>query len=140
MTLVRSDWSSLGAGDDVDVAMLCLGRGSELVDRMLKSGVWKVIELPTAVDMALQHPTLRPMRIDPADHPGVPLPEGGVATVGTTGFLAVRADAPGELVTTTLRVLYDSPPTPELIPRWQAAEWRGLAFHPAARRFYRESP
>lgn len=137
---IQSDWSILSTNDAPDAAILCLGRGSDLVDQLLQSGRWSILEIPTAVDIALAHPTLRPMQIHPSDHPGIDMPVGGITTVGTTGFLAVRTDAPADLVTTTLRVLYQYPPTAELIPRRQAAEWQGLAFHPAARAFYSETP
>ena len=122
---------------DVDAAVFCLGRGSRRIDSMLRQGRWRLIAIPTAVEIALRHPTLRPMRIAAADHPDIDLPPAGIATVGTTGFLAARHDAPGELVHATLEALYEHPPSDELIPRGQAAEWQGLALHWAAREFYR---
>jgi hypothetical protein len=64
----------------------------------------------------------------------------GIPTVGTTAFLAAREDAPAELIVAVLNALYDEPrPFKELIPRSQAAEWQGLAFHPAARHYFSES-
>lgn len=140
MDLVDPQWSALFSSTPPDVAILCLGRGSPLVDRLLAGGQWRLLPIPDGINVSLQHPTLRPMQILSVDHPGVELPPGGIDTVGTTAFLAARADAPAELITKTLELIYQDPPTPELIPRRQAAEWQGLAFHPAARKFYEASP
>ena len=129
-------WPRLPDNRQVDAAVICIGPGSKLVTDLLGHG-WRLVAIDDAISVALQHPTLRPMTI-PADRfPNAGLPADGLRTVGTTAFLAVRADAPGELVTTTLRVLYSQPPLmPDMITRRHAAEWQGLALHPAARRFY----
>ncbi len=123
-----------------DVAMICVGRSSPIVTELLESRKWRLVPLVEGVQIALQHPTLRPMTIDAADHPDVGLPPGGIATVGTTAFLAARDNAPSELVTAMLQALYESPePCVGLIPRRRAAEWQGLAFHRAARKFYAQT-
>lgn len=120
-------WHELFADDPPDAAMICVGRGSELVNRLIDSGDWKLIPIPQSIDISLQHPTLRPMTIA----------QGNIPTVGTTGFLAARDDAPAELVLAVLESLYAEPTLEiDLIPRRRAAEWQGLAFHAAARRFY----
>ncbi len=132
-------WNELQRDDSPDAAMICIGRGSPLVSGMLASGRWRLIELTEGIKIALQHPTLRPMSIESSDHPSAGLPTRGVATVGTTAFLATRTDAPSELVTELLQSLYEEPaPCIGLIPRRRAAEWQGLAFHRAARLFYEQ--
>ncbi|MGB7327736.1 MAG: serine/threonine-protein kinase [Rubripirellula sp.] len=137
-------WNDLAIADGkaderVDVAMICIGRGSPIVTGLLADGKWRLVPVNEGIQIALQHPTLRPMSIDAADHPGIELPLGGIPTVGTTAFLAARHDTPGELVTAMLEALYQDPePCIGLIPRRRAAEWQGLAFHSAARKFYRE--
>jgi len=131
-------WSELFSDDPPAVAMICVGRGSRLVSRLLEQEGWRLIGIPSAIEISLQHPTLRPMTIEPGDLPAAELPTGGVATVGTTGFLAADASAPAVLVTAVLEELYRKPAVcVGLIPKHQAAEWQGLAFHPAARHFYR---
>ncbi|QDT01869.1 Serine/threonine-protein kinase PrkC [Rubripirellula lacrimiformis] len=130
-------WEKLDDPQAPDVAMICIGRGSPIVTQLLDSGRWRLIPVPQGIQIALQHPTLRPMTIETSDHPGIQLPPTGVPTLGTTAFLAARHDTPSELVTEVLHALY-LPPEPclGLIPRRRAAEWQGLAFHPAARKFY----
>jgi TRAP transporter TAXI family solute receptor len=147
-------WHELFGDHPPDAAMICIGRGSDLVERLVKSRQWKLVPIQQSIQMSLQHPTLRPMTIqrddllgersnteDPSLDAELALwPDGGLPTVGTTGFLAARDDAPAELVVAALELLYADPPLEiDLIPRRHAAEWQGLAFHPAARRFY-ESP
>ncbi|TWU58777.1 Serine/threonine-protein kinase PrkC [Rubripirellula tenax] len=141
------DWQTLSSDGNqeseagIDVAMICIGQGSPLVTRLMAERKWRLIPVTEGIQIALQHPTLRPMSIEASDHPGIELPATGIPTVGTTAFLAARDDSPGELVTAMLDALYEDPaPCYGLISRRHAAEWQGLAFHPAARRFYRESP
>ncbi len=124
-----------------DVAVVCIGKSSRLAASMLNSGKWKLISLPTSVEIALQHPSLRPMTIAAKDYPECNLPEQGIATVGMTAFLATRIDSPDSLVTATLTALYQSPKiATALIPRRQANEWQGLALHRAARKFFESAP
>ena len=138
------DWESLFQDNPPDAAMVCMGRQSVLVGRLLASGIWRLLPIGNGVEISLQHPTLRPMSIPLNDFSGSQ-PSGkatensvAISTVGTTAFLAVRDDAPADMVTALLDALYaDPPPRGDLIPRRMAAEWQGLAFHPAARRYYR---
>ncbi|WP_372722392.1 serine/threonine-protein kinase [Novipirellula sp.] len=130
-------WKELESDAAPDVAVICVGLGSPLIANLIRSHRWELMPIPNPIKIALQHPTLRPMTIDAGDYPGIELPEEGVATVGTTAFLAARTDTPSELVTATLRTLYEPPLLcAGLIPRKHAAEWQGLALHSAARRFF----
>ncbi|MEM9828785.1 MAG: serine/threonine-protein kinase, partial [Planctomycetota bacterium] len=137
--LDQRSWSQLGQGQVPDAAIMCLGKGNALVNQMLASGKWKLLPITQGIEIALDHPTLRQMRIDAQHHPGVGIPESGVATVGTTAFLAARVNAPGELIRATLETLYEQAWSDDMIPKRIAAEWRGLDFHPEARRFFAES-
>lgn len=135
-------WPELSDDSGPDVAVICVGRGSSLVADLLAKE-WKLLPLDNAVAIALQHPSLRPMRIEASDYPNLDLdlPPEGISTVGTIAFLAVRADTPDILVTETLKVLYQPPPLlTGMISRRNAAEWQGLSLHRAARAFYSELP
>ena len=120
------------------VAIICIGKRSGLVEAMLaESGGWRLLPLGNAIEISVQHPTLRPMTIAAADYPAAGLPPAGISTVGTTAFLVSRLRAPDRLVMAALEAVYQ-PPTPidGLIPRDRATEWQGLGFHPAAKRFF----
>ena len=130
-------WPDLYKHDSPDAAVICIGYGSHLVSDLLIDGRWKLIPIPNCVQMALRHPTLRPMTIQPEDYHADHFPEGGIDTVGTTAFLASRLDTPDALVEAALSAIYEEPAfIAGLIPRDRAAEWQGLAFHPVARKFF----
>ncbi len=130
-------WDELSMPDAPDAAMICIGHGSPLMTDLLKSGRWRLVPIPKAIQIALHHPTLRPMTIEEGDYQSEQIPAEGIATIGTTAFLASRYDAPGELIQAALEALYQEPPMiAGLIPREMAAEWQGLAFHPVARQYF----
>jgi TRAP transporter TAXI family solute receptor len=136
------DWSELSAKDTPEAAMLCIGRGSSLVKRLLSDGRWRLIPIENGIQISLHHPTLRPMTIESneyrANNPSIKIGE-GLPTVGTTAYLAAREDSPSQLVIAALGALYATPtPFADLIPQSQVAEWQGLAFHPAARHYFLE--
>nr|WP_081613721.1 serine/threonine-protein kinase [Rhodopirellula sallentina] len=123
------------------VAIICIGPGSELVRGLLARGSWELISLTGSVSIALQHPTLRPMTLERTDYPtpetsGVTEESSLIETLGTTAFLVCRRDASDALVVAALEALYREPTLVGLIPKGRAAEWQGLAFHDAARRYF----
>ena len=133
------DWELLEEPDAPSAAMICIGRGSPLVRELLNSGTWRLVTIPDGIEIALAHPTLRPMTISPSEFPSIDLAANEIQTVGTTAFLAADADAPADLVRGVLEALYQEPELcVGLMPRYQAAEWQGLAFHPEARRFFQQ--
>lgn len=149
-------WPDLEHEESPEVAIICASPGSPLVERLILHAGWRLVPIPNGIEVSLQHPTLRPMTIEPPHYPRADLPPGGIPTVGTTAFLAARTDAPSELVVATLNTLYgvsasgpdaagdeDVPAAitriPGMISREHAAEWQGLAFHRAARHFFAQS-
>lgn len=124
------------------IAIICIGKKSRLVQSLVtgvdgKPAKWRLLNLPSAIEISLQHPILRPMGISPDDYPAANLPTEGISTVGTTAFLAATWRTPDRLVTAALEAIYKSPEDfPGLISRDRATEWQGLGFHPAARRYF----
>jgi eukaryotic-like serine/threonine-protein kinase len=86
-----------------DVAVVCIGKGSRLAASMLDSGRWRLLALPTAIEISLQHPSLRPMTIRDEDYPNCNLPSKGIETVGMTAFLAAKSSTPDKLITSGSR-------------------------------------
>ncbi|QDT13566.1 serine/threonine-protein kinase [Stieleria marina] len=135
-----SGWSEMYQPNAPRAAVICIGKRSTLVSNLLTSGDWKLVPIPDAIQISLQHPTLRPMSIHADEYPDANLPAAGIATIGTTAFLAARQDTPGDLVSAALKVLYEQPTLfPSLISRSNAAEWQGLSFHPVARRYFQRN-
>ena len=140
---VSISWPQLSSQDNSvqeslpDVAVVCIGKGSRLAASMLNSKQWRLIGLPAAIEIALQHPSLRPMTIRSTDYPNCDLPAKGIETVGMTAFLAAKASTPDKLVIAALESLYQEPTiASDLIPKQQIHEWQGLAFHRAARKYF----
>lgn len=118
------------------VAIVCVAKGSHGITDALVSD-FDLLPIDTSVDISLDHPTFRALFIKDADYPEAGLSEEGLPTLGTTAFLAARTDAPNSLVRAALEALYSNTEAiPEMITRAHAAEWKGLALHPEARRFY----
>jgi TRAP transporter TAXI family solute receptor len=133
-------WEALQADDSPAAAMICIGRGSPLVSKLLSTGDWRLIPIAGGIEISLAHPTLRPMTIGRSEFPSADLAPSGVETVGTIAFLAADTETPSALVRGVLDALYEEPELcVGLIPRNQAAEWQGLAFHPEARRYFEQS-
>ncbi|MGI9474214.1 MAG: TAXI family TRAP transporter solute-binding subunit, partial [Rubripirellula sp.] len=129
------EWDELSTSN-AEAAMICIGRGSELLRDIMTDGSWRIIPIPIAERVSLQHPALIPMTIETTEFSDGTLPS-NVRTVGTTALLATRKDAPDKLVTACLESLYGSPPVcTGLISRDQASEWRASTWHKAAREFF----
>ena len=134
----------------ISVAIICIGPGSNIVRELLDDGEWELISLANCVKISLEHPTLRPMTLQRATYrktytaetTTLPLDQESenvdppIETLGTTAFLVCRQDASDALVRATLEALYHQPTLVGLIPANHAAEWQGLAFHPAAREYF----
>ena len=139
-------WADLQLDTAPDAAVVCIGKGSKMVSDLLESKRWRLVPITDGIQIALDHPTLQPMTIKSAEYPGGHLiPATGITTVGTTAFLAARVDAPSQMIDGVLDSLYRNESAADrfgniaLIPRQQVAEWQGLNFHPAARKFFAES-
>jgi TRAP-type uncharacterized transport system substrate-binding protein len=129
------EWRELFSEDAPDAAMICIGRGSPLVARLVSDGRWRLIPIPTGVQISLLHPALDAMSIETSEFPDGQI-QSDIPTVGTTAFLAARDDTPSALVIAFLQALYQEPPPCRgLLPQSQAGEWPTVAFHKAARPF-----
>jgi TRAP transporter TAXI family solute receptor len=132
-------WSDLEQLDRAEGAIVCMGTGSPLVTEMLRSGRFKLLEIPDALQVSADHPTLRPLRITSESYPDRLVPNEGVETVGMPAFLAARFDTPAVLVRAALDALYESPAIDRrMISRSVAAEFQGMQLHPEARRYFNQ--
>lgn len=125
-----------------EAAMVCIGRRSEIMKKLMDSGMWRLVPIPvgTRERISLRHPTLRPISVEPSEFPGEAIPAGGIPTVGTTAFLVTKKNAPSDLIRASLEALYSPPALREgMIPKSGYSDWRGFVFHDEARRYYEES-
>ncbi|MGI9471490.1 MAG: serine/threonine-protein kinase, partial [Rubripirellula sp.] len=106
----HEDWNLLYTPDAPgapDAAIICMGEGSELIDRLESDDRWKSIPL-----------------IDVRGFPSTAL-----------AMLMARPDTPDDLVTAALEAWYAAPDRPGMIP-FDVVTEGSLDFHPAAKRFY----
>lgn len=140
---VHGDWPLPSDPTEPDVVIICVGRGSKLVEGFLKED-WKPLRLSgDQIDtiMKNRHHTMGRMQIEPDDYLGFDIPEKGVSTIGTTAMLVVREDTPDLLVTAILNVLYrPSLLMRDMITKKEAADWEELFWHRAALVFYFKTP
>jgi hypothetical protein len=130
-------WGDLDRLGQVEGAIVCIGTDSPLVSEMLRSGTFRILEIPDSLKVSADHPTLRPLRIAPSHYAAGLIPEGGIETVGMPAFLAARFDTPAVLVRAALDAIYERPPIDDrLIPKRVAAEFQGMQLHPEARRYF----
>ena len=130
------DWEKLSEPGAPDIALICIGRRSSLVNQLLDSN-WQLMPIRESIFISEQHPTLRPITLSRADYATANISAEGLPTVATTAFLAARHDAPAKLVSALLHALYEQPLIfADLIPRRRAAEWQGLIYHVEARRYF----
>ena len=123
-----------------DAAVICVGRGSQLMTDLLKDGKWRLVPLLNANKIALQHPTLLSMDIPSDEFPKTGITDPSIPTVGTMAYLGARQDAPADLILAALDALYDKPAIfDNLISRRRAAENRAIKFHPVADHYFQRN-
>lgn len=134
---IHSPWSNLDELEGIDAIVLCIGTGSDLVERLLSGGEFDILSIAEAIDVAEKHPALRPLRIARNDYPDHAIPNEGLATVGMPSFLTTPMDASNVLVRAALDAIYAEPKlSPNLIPKQIAREFESMQMHPEARRYF----
>ncbi len=134
----RGDWRQLSTLTDVDAAFVVVQTGNSMMQKLLAERKYQLLPIEKAMEFSLDQPTFHALPLTQSMYPGSDLTSNGVITVATTAFLAARADAPDVLVEKVLECLF-LPSTVEecgLFSAEKAAHWQGLAWHPAARRYF----
>ncbi|MCO6456509.1 MAG: TAXI family TRAP transporter solute-binding subunit [Pirellulaceae bacterium] len=144
-TLSESDqhFVKLFHDPDLDGAIVTTGTANADLRRLLASGDYDL--LPVTADRRLNPAAYHPGTIPQGCYLRSPdgsadVPGQDIATIATTTFLAVHAEASDRLVRQLLETLYEGHLVArfDLIPREQAADWSVFHFHPAARRFFQQ--
>ncbi len=137
-TLVESDWTHTDRLADADVVIAVTKVGQQSIVELLKEGRYRLLSIDSVEDVALELPMFRLSEI-PAEAYGSASNE-PIRTLRTTALLVVRRDAPDRLVEECLHAIYNGPAVAEgLIGLDLAANWDGLPYHGAARKFFASS-
>jgi len=138
---IESDWTHTDQVSKAEVVIAVTRVGQKGIADLLNNGEYRMLPIDHAADLALKEPMFRLFEIPanaygPANAP--------VLTLATTALLVVRKDAPARLVEECLIAIYnDKPPVEGIISINLAADWQGLPYHEAARRYFKrneESP
>ena len=137
-TLVDSDWTHTDRLDEADVVIAVTKEGQQGIVDLLKDARYRLLSIDDAASLALKEPMFRLYEI-PNQVYGTSS-DGHIFTLRTTALLVVRRDASAKLVEECLKAIYDGPLAADgLIALELAANWQGLHYHEAARRFFAAS-
>ena len=135
----NGDWRQLANLPEVDAAFVVVQTGNPLMQKLLADGNFQLLPIDDAMEFSLDQPTFHALALTRNNvSRQFVYASSGVVTIATTAFLAARADAPDVLIEKVLDCLF-SPKTIEecgLLSAEKAAHWQGLAWHPAAQRYF----
>jgi TRAP-type uncharacterized transport system substrate-binding protein len=135
-TIVDSDWTHAESNKDADAFIAVIKVGQTGINDLLKDGRFRLLSIDNATALALEEPMFRLFEI-PATAYNNNKSSAAIQTLATTALLVVRRDAPAKLVDACLNAIYKEDPTSiGIIPFALAANWQGLPYHEAARRFF----
>ncbi len=137
-TLIESDWTDTERLVEAEVVIAVTRVGQQSIFDLLKDGRYRLLSIDSVVDVAFELPMFRLSEI-PAEAYGSTSSE-PIRTLRTTALLVVRKDAPDRLVEECLHAIYKGTAVAEgLIGLDLAANWDGLPYHGAARKFFSAS-
>jgi len=132
-----ADWNTPGIRDQKLPMFAVIKPEQSGLSELLALGEFRLLQIDNAANIPLSEPMFRLYQFNTGAYRGsVKTP---IATLATAALIVVRKDAPSRLVEECLNAIYSDPPiTDGIISKEMAAEWQGLPYHPAARRFYNE--
>ncbi len=135
---VSADWRQISSDATIDAAFVILQTGHSSMQKVLDGGQLRLLPISDAMEFALDEPMFHALQLNGSMYPNSSLPKEGVLTIATTAFLAARRDAPDILIEKVLACLFDPNTVKEcgLLSPERAAHWQGIAWHPAAHRFF----
>ncbi len=134
-TIVDGDWTQTAQFHQVDAVIAVVRMGQAGIVELLKEGRFRLLSIENAADLALSEPMFRSFVI-PGEQYGT-INSQPIPTLATTALLVVRKDASNRLVEECLKIVYEkSPASDGFIPLELAANWQGLPYHEAARKYF----
>jgi TRAP transporter TAXI family solute receptor len=135
ITIIDTDWTHSKQHPEAEVIFAVIRVGQRGIADLLKEGQYQLLDIENAGALALTEPMFRLFEI-PADSYGNET-SGTIRTLATAALLVVRKDASSRLVEECLRAIYEHKPKLDgIVPLELAANWQGLPYHEAARRYF----
>ncbi|RLT15201.1 MAG: TAXI family TRAP transporter solute-binding subunit [Planctomycetota bacterium] len=137
LDVVESDWNTVGVRERRLPMFAVIKAEQPGFSELITSGEYRLLSIADAPNMTLAEPMFRLYQFPAGAYRGSL--EAPVTSLATAALMVVRRDAPSRLVEECLKALYETQGlTDGLIAKEMAAEWQGLPYHPAARRYFEE--
>jgi TRAP transporter TAXI family solute receptor len=137
LDVVDSDWNTVGVRERRLPMFAVIKAEQPGLSELITSGEYRLLSIADAPNMTLAEPMFRLYQFPAGAYRGSV--EAPVNSLATAALMVVRRDAPSRLVEECLNALYENPGlTDGLIAKEMAAEWQGLPYHPAARKYFEE--
>jgi hypothetical protein len=137
LDVVDSDWNTVGVRERRLPMFAVIKAEQPGLSELITSGEYRLLSIADAPNMTLAEPMFRLYQFPAGAYRGSV--EAPVNSLATAALMVVRRDAPSRLVEECLDALYENPGlTDGLIAKEMAAEWQGLPYHPAARKYFEE--
>ena len=137
LDVVDSDWNTVGVRERRLPMFAVIKAEQPGFSELITSGEYRLLSIDDAPNMTLAEPMFRLYQFPAGAYRG--RLEAPVSSLATAALMVVRRDAPSRLVEECLKALYETQGlTDGLIAKEMAAEWQGLPYHPAARRYFEE--
>jgi len=134
-TVLESDWTHIDSIENVDAIIAVIKVGQQGIANLLKENRFRLLSIENAASLALDEPMFRLFEISNTVY-GTSTNK-AIQTLATTALLVVRKDASTRLVNSCLEAVYEkSLQADGFIPVEQAANWQGLPYHEAARKYF----
>jgi TRAP transporter TAXI family solute receptor len=134
-TVLESDWTHIDSIENVDAIIAVIKVGQQGIANLLKENRFRLLSIDDAASLALDEPMFRSFEISNTVY-GTSTNK-AIQTLATTALLVVRKDASTRLVNSCLEAVYEkSLQADGFIPVEQAANWQGLPYHEAARKYF----
>jgi TRAP transporter TAXI family solute receptor len=137
LDIVDSDWNTIGVRERRLPMFAVIKAEQPGLSELITSGEYRLLSIADAPNMTLAEPMFRLYQFPAGAYRGSV--EAPVNSLATAALMVVRRDAPSRLVEECLNALYENHGlTDGLIAKEMAAEWQGLPYHPAARKYFEE--
>lgn len=135
LDVVDSDWNTIGPDEPKRPMFAVIKAEQPGLTELLSAGGYRLLSIADAPKMTLAEPMFRLYQFPEGAYRGsVKEP---VSSLATAALLVVRRDASSRLVEECLKAIYETKGLADgLIAKEMAAEWQGLPYHPAARRYF----
>jgi len=141
MTLEETYFTALEREPDLDGVMVTAGVLNQDLVTLLRSGRYRILDLPSAHGIAMTQPFFQPFSLPQGLYRSGAnaVPDHPVQTIATTAVLAGHEDISDALIEAALQAIFETDlyySVPVLLTKEEASSWAAYPKHPAARAYF----